>query len=299
MMASSTMRPAVKAIFLFLFLAVIMSLQVAGSGKDLNIEGMGDAMITLMKIAQVIGVIIIFILPAIGFAFLFFPEKLRIFGLHRMPKLRSLIIVFFLILAALPLINWLKELNDMVKLPASMAGIEQWMQASEKNMEKITEIFVSGTGISDLIANLFIIAFMAAISEEVFFRGIMQNVLKENTRNIHTAILITAIVFSMVHLQFYGFLPRMMLGLLLGYLYYWSRTLWLPVFAHFVNNGSAVFFMWLEKRGQIPVDADRIGSGGEVSLVIGSLTTVLILIWLLYKSERESTIPVDNGHRNS
>jgi uncharacterized protein len=290
MTAIFNMKPAIKAVILFLFLAIIMALQIAGSGSDLDLEKLSGSMLTLMKIAQVIGVIAIFILPAIGFAFMFFPEKLRIFGFHRMPKLKSMIIVFVLTLVSLPLINWLKELNDMMSLPDSMAGIEQWMKASEKNMEKITEIFLAGTGVTDLIANLFIIAFMAAISEEVFFRGIMQNVMIENTRNIHSGIIITAIVFSMVHLQFYGFLPRMMLGLMLGYLYYWSKTLWLPVFAHFVNNGSAVLFVWLEKRGQIPPGTDKMGSGGELSLVIGSLAAVVILIWLLYKSEREPVV---------
>lgn len=281
------MRPAFKALILFLFLGIVIALSAGGSDQNLHVESMDPTMIFLMKIAQVVGVIFLFVLPAIGLALLFFPEKLKIFGLHIAPGFKSLLIVLLLTIFSLPLINWLKELNDMMSLPSALSGLEAWMKASEQNLEKITEAFLSGTTVSDLMLNLFVIAMMAAISEELFFRGLMQNVLRQSTGNKHAAVWITGIVFSLIHLQFYGFIPRMMLGVMLGYIYLWSGTLWLPILAHFVNNGLAVIVAWMVKRGQISEEVDTVGSHeGEMIYVIISLISVTGLLWLFYKTEK-------------
>lgn len=288
------MRPAFKALILFLFLGIVIALSAGGSDQNLHVESMDPTMIFLMKIAQTVGVIFLFVLPAIGLALLFFPEKLKIFGLHFAPKLRSLIIVLLLTVLSLPLINWLKELNDMMSLSSALAGLEAWMKASEENLEKITEAFLSGTTISDLMLNLFVIALMAAISEELFFRGLMQNVLRQSTGNKHLAVWLTGIVFSIIHLQFYGFIPRMMLGVMLGYIYLWSGTLWLPILAHFVNNGLAVVVAWLIKRGQITEEVDTVGSHeGQAMYVVISIISVTGLLWMLYKTEKKDIALVE------
>src|SRR5207344_1198984 len=105
-----------------------------------------------------------------------------------------------------------------------------------------------GTSVLSLAINLFIIAFLPALGEELFFRGMMQKLFSQLTKNNHLAIIITSIIFSAIHLQFYGFLPRMVLGIFLGYLLVWSGSLWLPILAHFVNNASAVLFTFLDNQ---------------------------------------------------
>ena len=90
--------------------------------------------------------------------------------------------------------------------------------------------------------NILIIAIMAGIGEELMFRGVIQKILIGWTKDIHLGILYTAIIFSTIHFQFYGFVPRMILGMVLGYLYIWSKSLWVPVIAHAINNALTVTF---------------------------------------------------------
>ena len=86
-------------------------------------------------------------------------------------------------------------------------------------------------------------AVAAGITEEFLFRGALQRIIGKWTYNHHIIIWSAAIIFSTFHMQFFGFLPRMLLGAYFGYLLYWTRNIWIPVFAHFVNNAIAVISM--------------------------------------------------------
>ena len=131
-------------------------------------------------------------------------------------------------------------------------GIEIWMKNSEEKAKVLTDAFTEGDSLGVLFLNLIVIALLAALSEELFFRGVLQKVLIECTRNKHLGVWIGAIIFSAFHMQFYGFLPRMLMGAFLGYLFLWSGSLWLGIFAHFINNGMAVLIIWLINKNVIP-----------------------------------------------
>ena len=158
-------------------------------------------------------------------------------GLARAASSRSLTFLFS------PVINLLGLLNKQMELPAFMAPIEEWMRAQETLAEQLTTILLSSDSVWVILANLIVIAVTAGITEEFLFRGALQRVIGKWTSNPHTIIWIAAILFSAFHLQFYGFLPRMILGAYFGYLLYWSKSIWIPVFAHFVNNAFAVIGM--------------------------------------------------------
>src|SRR5690606_2422366 len=117
-----------------------------------------------------------------------------------------------------------------------------WMKVQELQMEKITEKILQVTSFSGLLLNLLVIAIIPAIGEELLFRGCLQPVFHRWTKNIHIAIWITAIIFSAIHVQFYGFIPRMLMGAVFGYMLYWGRSIWLPIIAHFINNATAVIY---------------------------------------------------------
>ena len=142
-----------------------------------------------------------------------------------------------------PVINLLGLLNKQMELPAFMAPIEEWMRAQETLAEQLTTILLSSDSVWVILANLIVIAVTAGITEEFLFRGALQRVIGKWTSNPHTIIWIAAILFSAFHLQFYGFLPRMILGACFGYLLYWSKSIWISVFSHFVNNASAAIGM--------------------------------------------------------
>lgn len=142
-----------------------------------------------------------------------------------------------------PAITLTALLNKQMVLPSFMAPVENWMKAQEALAEQLTNTLLAGDGLMNILANLLVIAAVAGITEEFLFRGALQRIIGKWTSNHHIVIWTAAIIFSAFHMQFYGFLPRMLLGAYFGYLLYWSRNIWIPVFAHFVNNAFAVISM--------------------------------------------------------
>jgi len=146
------------------------------------------------------------------------------------------------IVSVSPLIDLLSTWNQGLHLPESMKAVEQWMINSEKVAEITTNQLLNTSSWGGVIMNILIIAIMAGIGEELLFRGVLQKILINWTRNTHLGILCAAIIFSVIHFQFFGFFPRMILGMVLGYLYVWSKSIWVPIIAHALNNALTVTF---------------------------------------------------------
>ena len=146
------------------------------------------------------------------------------------------------IVSVSPLIDLLSTWNQGLHLPESMKAVEQWMINSEKAAEITTNQLLNTSNWGGFIMNILIIAIMAGIGEELLFRGVLQKILINWTRNTHLGILCAAIIFSAIHFQFFGFFPRMILGMVLGYLYVWSKSIWVPIIAHALNNALTVTF---------------------------------------------------------
>jgi len=134
------------------------------------------------------------------------------------------------------------------------------------------------------------IAIIPAIGEELFFRGVMQRIFSDWFKNMHVAIFFTAFLFAAIHMQFYGMLPRMMLGVLFGYLYYWTGSLWVPVFAHFLNNGAAVIVSYLSSRGFISSGYEDFGATNNFFLIAGSIVFTSFLLFMVYQKGKINTI---------
>lgn len=240
----------------------------------------------LLKELQILQSIFLFIIPALMAAALFEQSALGYFGMNKTPSGSTLLMILIIMMVSLPLINWMVSLNEMMKLPASFGGVEKWMKDSEDEAALITEKFLDVHSLGGLAVNMLMIAIIPAIGEELVFRGLFQRLFGEWFRNIHVAIFLAAILFSAVHLQFYGFLPRMMLGVIFGYLYLWTGTLWAPIFAHFLNNGAAVFVSYLSNTGVIHADYEKFGSTDNVFLITGSVVfTGVLLFGIFLKSK--------------
>jgi len=158
------------------------------------------------------------------------------------PHLPVLLLGMAAIVSVSPLIDLLSIWNQGLHLPESMKAVEQWMINSEKAAEITTNQLLNTSNWGGFIMNILIIAIMAGIGEELLFRGILQKILINWTRNTHLGILCAAIIFSAIHFQFFGFFPRMILGMVLGYLYVWSKSIWVPIIAHALNNALTVTF---------------------------------------------------------
>jgi len=193
-----------------------------------------------------------------------------------------------MLLALLP-INAMVELNQAIKLPEALSGLEQMMQQAEKQAEALTKALLNDQNISGLLLNIFIVAAIPAIGEELLFRGAIQKIIARWSGNVHVGIWISAILFSALHFQFYGFIPRMVLGALFGYMLVWSGSIWLPILAHFINNALAVLLHFLVLRGTISEEVENAGSGSNQ--LIYTVISAVLLIGILFLWQRSSVWP--------
>ncbi|HEX8516658.1 MAG TPA: CPBP family intramembrane glutamic endopeptidase [Bacteroidia bacterium] len=283
----------IKLAALLAFMFLYGALNVMGGDNDLNLNFDNPNVLVFLKIVQAISVVILFILPAVLIALFWTKKKIHYLGITVKPRAASLLVAGLGIVCAMPLINWMADMNQHMHLPGAFSGIEAWMKSSEEKAAELTEAFTKGTSVETLLLNLFVVAFMAALSEEIFFRGIFQKVAIECFRNKHAGVWLGAIIFSAFHMQFFGFFPRMLMGAYLGYLFLWSGSLWPGIVAHFVNNGLAVFLVWLINRGTISVDVDKVGiNESEIIYVVISAVMVLTSLLLVYRIEKKKLLTI-------
>lgn len=285
----------IKFGILMLFMTLYGLVNVMGSGDDINLNLDNPNMLLILKIVQVISVIIIFIAPALLIAGFWTTSKIHYLGFTKKASFSVLALAGIGILAALPMINWLAEVNKGMQLPEALHGMEEWMKSSEAKAAELTEAFTKGTSVGTLLLNLFVIAFMAALSEEIFFRGLFQKIAIECFKNKHVGVWFGAIIFSAFHMQFFGFVPRMLMGAYLGYLFLWTGSLWPGILAHFINNGTAVFLVWLVNRGVISEDVDKVGiQQGQMIYVAVSTLMVIGSLFLVYRIQKNKKTAEQN-----
>lgn len=231
---------------------------------------------SMTRIVQAISSLGIFLLPAIGMALLCDASPRHYLSLREVNDKRAwLIVLASMFLIAAP-INFTAMLNQQMELPTFMAPVEQWMRSQEDLAQRLTQAMI-GDGTPQLLAiNLIVMALCPAITEEFFFRGALQRLIGKWNPNPHFVIWSAAILFSAFHLQFYGFIPRMLLGAYFGYLLLWTRSIWVPAFAHFINNATAVIGMSDKDlresalvTGDIPTDQIlQYGMSAALSLIL-------------------------------
>jgi hypothetical protein len=201
-----------------------------------------------MKVFQVIaGSLGMFLVPA-----LVFTKSLGLDLKYYIPTKTKVYWPFWVLGVALlfvsnPITAWLYQINQYLSFPASYKDFEASLKAMEASAAAITKVMISAQDMPTLLFNIFVVALMPAICEEIFFRGVMQQYLRISTGNSHVAILLSALIFSGFHGQFYGFLPRVMLGALLGYVYNYTANIKVPILIHFINNALAVIMVYVYK----------------------------------------------------
>ena len=148
------------------------------------------------------------------------------------------------------------------------------------------------TGIGDMLISVLLIGILTGVAEELFFRGGLQNILKAMFHNRHLAVWVTAFVFSAIHMQFFGFFPRLIMGVFFGYLVLWSGSLWLSIIAHSFNNSIVVLTMWLTKTNRLSEDINNIGTEGSmqsiVAVIISAVLTAVIIYYMKKRTANSS-----------
>ncbi len=208
----------------------------------------------------------------------FYTDKVVFF--EYLPKELFFLLTALLVIVSMPANAWIAEQNMQMKLPTFLADIEKWMADKEGELKILTEYLTQFETNSQFLVGLVVIALIPAVGEELLFRGGLQNLLKDLFKNKHTAVWVAAIIFSGIHLQFYGFFPRMFLGALFGYLYLWSGNILIPMTAHFVNNGFTLLLIHMKNINQIEIDLETTHDI-PTGLIIGSAVcfTALLLFF--------------------
>lgn len=244
-----------------------------------------------MQIFQHIGAAIV---PALLFAYILGEKPGEYLAFNKSALPVSYLLATGVLLCATPIVNWMIMVNGAMELPGFLGGMEDWMKEMEDVSAVVIEQFLEMDTAGALLLNLFMIGILPAVGEELMFRGVIQRLFSSWTKSVHWGIWITAILFSAMHMQFYGFLPRMMLGVLFGYLFVWSGSLLLPIFCHLIYNGSGVMFAYLWGVEEFSEQEGSIGSASDDSLItIASGLTVAWLLYIIYRKEKEAQEPIE------
>ncbi len=244
-----------------------------------NTEFMTDpANANTLRLVQVVATFFMFFLPALLYAFICFRNGWLVLGFRKNSSFALLGLSLFLILASLPLTDNLGELNKAIPLPGSWRTLFDKM---EGDYEKQVEAMVNIRTIPGLLTSIVLVAILPAFFEEVFFRGGLQGLLMRWLKSPVAAVVISSLIFSAIHFSWYGFIPRFMLGMLLGTVFYLTGNIWYSIGMHFVNNLLAVlslYYMHIQGKEAIIQDTSTFPWWTGL-LAIGVIFVLLREIW--------------------
>lgn len=285
-------RPASQlSLFLILFgmsfllsgLVQILVLKINGIPMEGSFNFSDPKVVLILKWTQALSTVVVFMLPSWIFARLTTQTgRARLLGLQQAEKPSMYPIAGLGLLFSLPLAFWLGALNQQIPMPS-------WATSMESATEKQMEAFLALHQPLDIVLNVFIIALLPAIGEELCFRGVLQRIFIRMVRNPIGGILLTAFFFSALHFQFEGFLPRLFLGILLGAFYWYSGSLWTSILAHFVNNALQVIVVSYAPK--------FISENPSIPLFPTAISMVAVFA-MLYYIRKESTVTYERVYGN-
>ncbi len=280
---------------LLLFLLVFLFMLVAGAigalllsfkyniiSPDLIPEYLQENQDTtfVIKLVQIFVHVMTFAIPALLFGLIVSFDPLKYLGLKRSPNILLIIFIPFITVLSVPGIEFLYKLNQSITFPESLYAVEIWLSDQAAGMEALMKAFLKMENVGDFIVNMVMLAIIPAIGEELLFRGAMQSLLIRWTKKPLVGILIASFLFSAMHLDFYGFFSRMALGILFGYLFYWSGNLWLPIIGHFIHNGIQVVLLYLKQMSVINFDVENMAPiNWQITLFFTLLLTFFLILF--------------------
>ena len=274
---------------ILLFLAIVLVSGLVGSGIAAIFMFAGDVG---MKIAQGLSSVMMFVVPPIVYYYITRKEnQLQELGFRSVnePWPFYILIGVALMFVSMPVTNQLSTWNEGFHLGGIFEKLGELMKELEGQAAALTEKMLTVDTFGGLLFNLLVIALIPAVGEELTFRGVLQQSLTRGLKNPHVAIFLSAAIFSFIHFQFLGFLPRMFLGILLGYMFYVSGSLWTSILMHFVNNGAAVVLYYLNHKGIINVDVDHFGAVDSLWMVgLSVVATIALIVWCWKKNSNKN-----------
>ncbi|MBR6439254.1 MAG: CPBP family intramembrane metalloprotease [Bacteroidales bacterium] len=236
-----------------------------------------------LQITQILNQVVGFMLPPVLYVLLVKEKPFNYLGFKKIPIWSLLGIVAMLTI--IPFLSMVSEWNDGIVFPESLRALEEKLRGTQEMSEKIIKMFISQ---GSLFSSLVIIAALAAVSEELLFRSVIQKAFVKVIGNPHLAIVVTAIIFSAFHMDFFGFFPRAILGLMLGYMFYFSGSIFPSMLMHFVNNATIVVLYYMNTRGFSDIDVESFGSTSNAIVIILSLIVTVAIFITCYRLKNKT-----------
>lgn len=272
------------------FLGQLVASKLAFSGTE-GLEAMRGTALPpkeSLLILQAVTASSAFIMAPLFYLRFFAHQGVRIFFPWQQGYAAPILLTLGLVLAFMVVDTWFIQWNMAVKLPPWLRAFEVWAQEKEAALQRLTALLTTFHSLPELGVGMVVIGLLPAVGEELLFRGLVQNLCHKLTHNIHGAIGISAFVFSAIHLQFYGFVPRFLLGGLFGYIYWWTRDLAFPIVAHFFNNAFTLLMLFLYQQGIIAQDITAPAVPSKAVLVFFAML-VAVLSRYLQQQGRQAT----------
>jgi uncharacterized protein len=227
-----------------------------------------------------------FILPAIGTViFVYKNREIKYLRLTKLPNFTTVQLAFLLLIFSVPLVQYSYLINKMLPLP-------QWMRGMEQDTSRMLEAILKKDYWYEAVLNVLLIGVIPAIGEELVFRGILQQQLEKLLKNEHLTVWVSAAIFSAIHMQFEGFFARMILGALLGYLFVWTRNLWIPMIVHLLNNSLQIIALYATNMK--PEDMDKLSSEDKITWWMALISLILVVIIGYFIKEQQKKLPADS-----
>ena len=234
----------------------------------------------LLRWTQFVASICMFLFPALFFAYLCSPKMWTFLRLNSPISAKAILYGVIGLLLLQPSISLSNYINQCITLPSFLSPLEAWMREKEMQAEALIEQLLLANDSFSLAKNVLVISLAAGLTEEVFFRGALQRILERFTSNPHLVIWVAAAIFSAIHLQFFGFFPRLFLGAFLGYLLYWTGSMWVPILVHALNNLLSVFVMSFDELKEYPLLTDDISADCVSYYVVASVLGLTFIVTL-------------------
>lgn len=282
-------RNWVKCLVLFFVAVFMVCLSTVLTLLTANAFGCGMAVVGTdkewLEFSQLLQSVLVFVGGAWLSALLLSKKPLDFLYCRRAGGYIVYVFAILIVLLSQPMINLLSYYNTAIPFPSFLEGLRVWMEEMEQQAQDITVLFLSGSGASELVFALFLMALVPAVGEELFFRGALFSVCRKMFKNVHVAIWVSAAIFSFIHFQFFGFVPRAVLGAMFSYMLVWTNSIWVPVTAHFVNNALAVLSYWFMGEEVATADMqDLMGDGSfTFTLIVSTLMLAVCMVFLYRK----------------
>lgn len=267
-------------------------LQTLFSNAELQASDFTQTQINALKCFQALSSIGQYILCPLFFVYLCGEGLFRTTGLRNQVNVNLYVLAFFIFFSSIGVIGYVNDWNQQIVLPEQFNALQESMRALEDQAEVQTDALLATTNPAGLLLNILIVALLAAVGEEIVFRGLIQNYLQKILRNKHAAVWIAAFIFSFMHFQFFGFFPRLILGAVLGYLFAWSGSLLPSVAGHFINNLMGVMAYYMANTQVIDKDVTE-----EASWQFALFSLPFFILFLFLYKRAAQNEQLTNGKR--